>query len=559
MRYIYTTLYLLVTTSIYAQQPETITGRVELGDGRFVIESFTAHLVGDSLYVEMGDLKLMDGGSPTTYRFAVPAVFAVPVKAQTRRRIDPTEYAGQMKVTVVELSEQDNELVVGLDIRMRGDVMNRRLSYLLIPEMVAGDSTVTGAGLLVNGRGKDQLYRRRQKFHQPSLLDKLPDIKIAVTNYTDTLVRYSMRLPYEIWMDEAVLDIHQVVGSPAGKEQLYTIASAGRVKLQPREPYEVQPQVNFILPEREEKLRKMQGQAYLDFAVGRSVIVPTFRRNPEELAKIEAAIRKVQSDADVQITGLFVEGYASPEGSYVSNERLARERSQALANYITQNFGIAADLISVSSTAEDWDGLRILVEESDLVRKAEVLAIIDSTDEPDRKEARLKALGYPWTAMSSGMFPQLRRVEYQIDFSVKDYSVEESRSLAARIPEMLSQRELFLLAQSYQQGSPQWENIFETIIRHYPDDTTAILNYAAVLLGRGELASAKRHLDRVADRPEAADNLGVYYLLSGDLYTAEAYLRQAAADGSEQAAHNLTELETKRDDDFRMQRYKNNN
>ncbi|MCD8101505.1 MAG: hypothetical protein LUE26_02850, partial [Alistipes sp.] len=199
---------------------------------------------------------------------------------------------------------------------------------------------------------------------------------------------------------------------------------------------------------------------------------------------------------------------------------------------------------------------------------------------PDRKEQRLKAMGYPWTAMSVGMFPQLRRVEYQIDFSVKDYSLEESRTLASRNPEMLSQRELFLLAQSYEQGSPEWENIFETIIRQYPDDATAIINYTGVLLSRGELASAKRYLDRIGDltgenisTPDAtgqadpralqnewgtraANNLGVYYLLSGDLETAEEYLRQAEQYGSPEAAHNLSELETKREDNIRMERYK---
>ncbi|MCD8101352.1 MAG: hypothetical protein LUE26_02055, partial [Alistipes sp.] len=174
---------------------------------------------------------------------------------------------------------------------------------------------------------------------------------------------------------------------------------------------------------------------------------------------------------------------------------------------------------------------------------------------PDRKEQRLKAMGYPWTAMSGGMFPQLRRVEYQIDFSVKDYSLEESRSLASRNPEMLSQRELFLLAESYEQGSPEWENLFETIIRQYPDDPVAIINYAGVMLGRGELASAKRYLDRVADRPEAANNLGVYHLLTGDLDAAENYLHRADESGIDEAAHNLSELETKRDDNIRMQRY----
>jgi len=555
MKYIATILFLLCATVTMAQQPETVTGRIELNDGRFVIESFTAHKVGDSLQVKMGDLKLMNNNSPTLYRFAVPAVFAVPVQSPaTRRKVNPFDYAGHIRIEVNRLEEQDGELLIDLDIKMKGDIMNRRLSYLVIPELIAGEHTLTGAGLLVNGWGKDQLYRRRLKFGERTLLENLPDARIAVTNYTDTLVSYRMRMPYEQWMDDATLDIHQVLGSPARKEQLYTIANSGKVSLQVVEPYQVDAKVNFILPEPEQKRRNMQGQAFLDFAVGRSVIVPTFRRNPEELAKIESVIRKVQQDTDTEILGLYVEGYASPEGSYALNERLARERSQALADYIAKNYGVPANMIRTSSTAEDWDGLRLLVEESNLDRRSEVLAIIDSNDAPDRKEQRLRGLGRPWTTMLNSMFPQLRRVEYQIDFSVKDYSLEESRPLAERNPELLSQRELFLLAQSYEVDSSEYQRIFEMIIRLYPDDPTALINYSAVLLASGELSAAKRYLDRVADMPQASNNMGVYFLLAGETDAAGKYFDTAAAFGITEASHNQQELQHKQENDARRQR-----
>jgi len=512
MKPVYTLLSVLFFTSaLYAQQPQILTEKIELNEGRFVIESFSVRQIGDSLQIELGDIAVINPDGPTLNRFDTPLIIAVP-KTQgfhSRRKIDPKDFAGELRLTVLTLEEQEDELLMELEIRMTGDVMNRRLSFLLIPELISPDSaSVTAAGLLVNGSIREKLYRRKLSFRHSTVLDHVPDMKISVRHYTDTLIRYDLRMPYQQWMDEARLDIHQILGSPAGKKQLYTLAGAAQIKLRPREPYLPQPRLNFVLPDPEQKSRRMQGQAFLDFQVGRSVIVPTFRRNPEELAKIEAAIRQVRNDQDVEIVGLFVEGYASPEGSYALNEKLARERSLALSEHISRNYGIPADMIRTSSVAEDWEGLRILVEESDLVRKAEVLAVIDGSDEPDRKEQRLRAMGWPWTAMFHNMFPQLRRVEYQIDFTVKDYTLEESRDLAGRNPEMLSQRELFLLAQSYEAGSAQWEETLETIIRLYPDDPTAIHNYAALLLHRQELAAAKRYLDRIAGHPETANNLG---------------------------------------------------
>ncbi|MCC8186244.1 MAG: DUF3868 domain-containing protein [Bacteroides sp.] len=560
MRSVYSILTLLLfTTILKAQQPQPLTGKIELDGGRFVIESFTVRQVGDSLQIQLGDIAVMNPDGPTVSRFDTPLIIAVP-KTQgftTRKKIDPREFAGQLRLTVVNLEEQGDELVLEIEIRMERDVMNRRLSFLIIPEINSTDSlSVTAAGLLVNGSVRDKLYRRKLAFRNSTLLENLPDMKIAVTCYTDTLIRYNLRMPYQDWMDEASLEIHQVLGSPAGKEQLYSISGLAQVRLQPREPYLPQPLLHFILPEAEQKQRRMQGQAFLDFQAGRSVIVPNFRRNPEELAKIEAAIRQVQNDEDVEIVGLFVEGYASPEGSYALNERLARERSLALSEHISKTYGIPADIIRTSSVAEDWDGLRILVEESDLVRKAEVLAVIDGSDEPDRKEQRLRAMGWPWTAMLHSMFPQLRRVEYQIDFTVKDYTLEEAAELAGRNPEMLSQRELFLLAQSYEPGSPLWEQTLETLIRLYLEDPTAIHNYAALLIHRQELAAAKRYLDRIADHTETANNLGVYYLLSGDLDQAESYLRTAQEAGITEAGHNLEEWERKRENSQLMERYK---
>ena len=112
------------------------------------------------------------------------------------------------------------------------------------------------------------------------------------------------------------------------------------VSLSTRAPYEVSPVVAFILPDKEVKVRHRQGKAYLDFPVGRSVILPTYRRNPEELSKIDDAIRDVAGNSDVIIQGIYIEGYASPEGTYASNDRLSKARAEALKDYIVQKFNL---------------------------------------------------------------------------------------------------------------------------------------------------------------------------------------------------------------------------
>lgn len=109
-------------------------------------------------------------------------------------------------------------------------------------------------------------------------------------------------------------------------------------QLQPAEPtviYEPQFEVSFITPEvKTVKQRSEAGRAYLDFAVGRSEIVPGFRNNAAELNKIYNLIKTVENDPDASITGITIAGYASPEGSYASNLMLSERRAIALKNQI---------------------------------------------------------------------------------------------------------------------------------------------------------------------------------------------------------------------------------
>ena len=78
-----------------------------------------------------------------------------------------------------------------------------------------------------------------------------------------------------------------------------------------------QPTFSYITPMAEtEKHRAEVGTAFLDFQVGKYQILPDFRNNAVELAKINNTIRTVTEDKNVKPTGIVLKGYASPEGSY---------------------------------------------------------------------------------------------------------------------------------------------------------------------------------------------------------------------------------------------------
>ncbi|MCD8072202.1 MAG: hypothetical protein LUE10_03330, partial [Alistipes sp.] len=325
--------------------------------------------------------------------------------------------------------------------------------------------------------------------------------------------------------------------------------------LQPHEPYMVRPQVNYLVPEKEEKRRSAGFRALVDFPVGVSHIIPDFRRNPRELEMIDKQFEILNKSLYINIESIYMEGYASPEGGLALNRQLAMERAQALKDYFISIHGLKPEIISINTVTEDWEGLRNIVERwEDGSDKERILSVIDSPEPPEAKERRLRAVHHQWVRLVNEGFPLLRRTEYTIYFTVSDFTVEQSRSLIETHPELFSHYELYMLAMSYDQDPVKRLEVLEKAAIHFPDDEIALVNLAAALMEAGEYTTAKRYLERVGNKALAANNLGVIYLLEGLYQEAESHFTSSPA---EESADNLSQLRLKVEDEIKMQRYRN--
>ena len=101
------------------------------------------------------------------------------------------------------------------------------------------------------------------------------------------------------------------------------------------EPVVLQPVLAYVTPQAEAvKARTAAGSAYLDFPVNQTDIRPDYRNNPAELGKIRKGIEAVRGNKYATITAVSIKGYASPEGGYANNARLAEGRAEALLSYV---------------------------------------------------------------------------------------------------------------------------------------------------------------------------------------------------------------------------------
>ena len=324
------------------------------------------------------------------------------------------------------------------------------------------------------------------------------------------------------------------------------------IRRRPDARYEVKPVLAYITPVAEtEKHRAEVGTAYLDFQVGKSEILPDFRNNASELDKINSTIRSVTSDKNITPKGILLKGYASPEGSYASNDRLSDNRVKALREYIRSKNDFPMSFFTLENEPEDWAGFKAQAEaDQDMPARNEVLDIINSDLQPDQKEAKLRALkgGAAFSYVLKNIFPSLRRSEYRIDYTVREFTVEEGREIIKTRPQQLSLSEMFAVANSYETGSKDYNDVFEIAVRMYSSDPVANLNAANISIGKGDYAAAKNYLAKAGDSAEAIHARGVLKLIEGDLDGAEVLLKKAKDAGVIGAADNLRELQLKRED-----------
>lgn len=453
-------------------------------------------------------------------------------------------------VTCNDLMQKGDSLYIDAVIRVQSNLIESKKSLTLTPVLENEKQKEGLPSILLNGKNRQKVYNREIALH--NLQDEPRYTVIAASEATEHTVPYKMTLPWAAWMKDARFVLAQDLCGCGKEEAVSPLLIADKIRMAPTVRYQVIPQLIYISPQAEtEKHRVEVGTAYLDFQVGKSIILTDFRNNAAELAKIAKTIRTVTDDKNITPKGIVMKGFASPEGTYASNQRLADNRVKALRDYIRVNNAFKTDFFKLESEPEDWTGFKQKVEaDAQVPAREEVLAIINSGNEPDRKESQLRALkgGTAFKYVLTEIFPSLRRTEYRIDYSVRFFSVEEGREIIKTRPQQLSLSEMFAVANSYEIGSDEYNEVFETAVRMFSNDPVANLNAANIAISKKDYAAARNYLQKAGNSIEAVHARGVISLIEGNLDEAEALLTQAKNSGLIDADINLRELTKKRKD-----------
>ena len=301
-----------------------------------------------------------------------------------------------------------------------------------------------------------------------------------------------------------------------------------------------------ISPDGFQRINAKKQEAAIKFLIQQAQLRQSELKNNsvQEFVKLLSQINKDREG--LKLNDVEVSAYASPDGGFELNDRLALQRQKNTQDYVEQqlrrqNLGTAA--VDAKYTAEDWEGFQELVKASNIQDKDVILRVLSMYKDPQEREQQIKNISSAFRELADGILPQLRRSRMIINYETVGRSDEQIQQQLKADPKKLSTDEI-LYAATLTNDARAKEDIYKLATEVYPNDARAYNNIATMEYAAGNLDAAKSYIEQAqkvsANLPEAAANLGLIALQKGDLQTAEDYIAKATgANGLAEVLGNL--------------------
>lgn len=465
----------------------------------------------------------------------------VPVFAQTG-------HLSGVRVINDEIKKNGREVHVGFVLDVAGMHVKRQESVRLYPVIVAkeGDRSLELPSVVVDGRVRDKVHRREKALSGSTKTDGA-QIVLRRKNGEAQQVEYSTVIPYEPWLGAARLVLREETTGCAECDKGTEETPMRSTFLQLFQPKYT---AAFVPPLKEAvKMRDEVKVARLNFRQDSHKIDPKFQNNRQELDSVRHSIDIVKGNGDLTITGIYVTGYASPEGHADYNEKLSQRRAEAFAQYVQKETKVDTHLWHVAWRGEDWEGLRLELDKyPNLLKQKEVIAVVETCKgDLDACEQHLRNEFPPevYQRLLNEVYPPLRRNEYRIEYKVRNFNLEEARKQIYTNPRLLSVEEMYQVADSYGVDTPKYGEALLIAAHTYPDNVPAVVNAARYELQQGHLKEAVNLLLPLEEKGDVRvlNCLGVAYANDKQYEKARTVLQRAAATGDVEAKENLRNVE----------------
>ena len=257
-------------------------------------------------------------------------------------------------------------------------------------------------------------------------------------------------------------------------------------------------------------------------------------------------LKRINADREkLAIKNVEVQAYASPEGGFTFNDKLANKRQNVSEGYVKQQLkgtNLQTD-IDAHYTAQDWEGFMKLVQASKIQDKDVILRVLSMYKDPQEREQQIRNMSEGFRELADGILPELRRSRLIINYQTIGRSDQQIKQQYAADPTKLSLEEL-LYATSLTNDVKAKKAIYKKTTELYDRDYRAYNNLAALALNEGDEHTANSYLSQAlqANRkaPEVYANKAYINLTHGEIAEAEHNLADATeANGFNEIIGNL--------------------
>ena len=240
-------------------------------------------------------------------------------------------------------------------------------------------------------------------------------------------------------------------------------------------------------------------------------------------------LREIKADRkNLALDNIEVAAYASPDGSLGFNKELAEHRRNTAEQYVNGQLrkNKLGTNVDTKYTAEDWEGFKELVQQSNIQDKEAIIRVLSLYQDPEEREQQIRNISTAFTELANEVFPELRRARLAINYRVVGRTDDEIREQYMNDPSKLSIEEV-LYAATLTQNPDERKAIFEKAVRLYPNDKRAHNGLAQIAYAKGDMETAKAELAQAAELPEANANAALIAVREHHLDQAESLLGKA--------------------------------
>lgn len=295
-----------------------------------------------------------------------------------------------------------------------------------------------------------------------------------------------------------------------------------------------------------QRVKAKKQEANIKFLINQANLRKSELKNNSvgEFVKLLKEINKDREGLNLQ--NVEIQAYASPEGGFKFNDKLANKRQNVSEKYVRKEMksaGVEGNL-DAHYTAQDWEGFQQLVQASDIQDKDVILRVLSMYKDPQEREQQIRNMSEGFRELADAILPELRRSRLIIHYETIGRNDEQIKAQYNEDAAKLSADELLYYA-TLEEDAAKKEEIYAKTAQLYTNDYRPLNNLAVMAFNRGDEAKAKELLAQAitksSNAAEANATLGLIALKNGNVAEAENLIAKAAdANALNEALGNLS-------------------